>query len=345
MNGKQAYRAAGVDIDQGNAAARRYAALAKGTHRPGVLGGIGGFAGGFELDLAKYPRPVLVSGTDGVGTKIKVAMATGRHDSIGIDCVAMSVNDILTCGAEPLFFLDYLAVHALDVDVAADIVGGVAKGCAEAGCALIGGETAEMSDLYVAGEYDLAGTAVGVVNKDELVDGSRVKPGDQVIGLVSNGLHSNGFSLVRKLIAQRGLSWTDVVPEWGCTVADELLKPTRIYVKPVRALLESGIDIKAMAHVTGGGIPENLPRSLPAGVAARINRHAWPTQPVFDWLLAESGLAFAEAATIWNMGIGYVLVVAAEAAEEAVGKLRSLGQDAYVIGDIVPGSPSVLWEE
>jgi phosphoribosylformylglycinamidine cyclo-ligase len=345
MNGKQAYRAAGVDIDQGNAAARRYAALAKSTYRPGVLGGIGGFAGGFELDLTKYPRPVLVSGTDGVGTKIKVAMATGRHDTIGIDCVAMSVNDILTCGAEPLFFLDYLAVHALDVDVAAAIVGGVAKGCAEAGCALIGGETAEMSDLYAAGEYDLAGTAVGVVNRDQLVDGSRVVPGDRVIGLASNGLHSNGYSLVRKLISERGLAWTDVVPEWGCTVADELLKPTRIYVKPVRALLDSGIGIKAMAHITGGGLPENLPRSLPQGAAARIVSHAWPTQPVFDWLLAESGLAFADAATIWNMGIGYVLVVAADEADKAIGMLRDLGQDAWVIGDIVPGAPSVLWEE
>ncbi|GMA50308.1 phosphoribosylformylglycinamidine cyclo-ligase [Alicyclobacillus contaminans] len=344
MNGKQAYQAAGVDIDRGNAAAKRYAGLARATRRPEVLGGIGGFSGGFLLNLQKYPEPVLVSGTDGVGTKLHIAFATGRHDTVGVDCVAMSVNDILTSGAEPLFFLDYLAVQRLDVDVAAAVVAGVAEGCKQAGCALIGGETAEMSDLYQVGQYDLAGTAIGVVNRPDLVDGRAIVPGDVVIGLESNGVHSNGYSLVRKLLAEAGVDWNDSLPGWRGTVADELLRPTAIYVSAVQAVRSVGVVIKGMAHITGGGLPENLPRCLPDGVAAVLQADAWPRPAVFDWLMQQSGLPFTEAAAVWNLGIGYVLVVAANAADATLDALAQAGQAAHRIGRIISGSPSVQWE-
>ncbi|MCF8566323.1 phosphoribosylformylglycinamidine cyclo-ligase [Alicyclobacillus tolerans] len=337
------YQAAGVDIDAGNAAASRYARLAKRTVRPEVIGGIGGFAGGFALDIQKYPSPVLISGADGVGTKLKVAFAANKHDTIGIDCVAMCVNDILTTGAEPLFFLDYLAVGKLDVEAAEAIVAGVAEGCAQSGCALIGGETAEMPDMYTDGEYDLAGTAVGVVNRPDIVDGNRIASGDAVIGLASNGVHSNGFSLVRKILRDNGISFGDTLPGWRGTVAEELLQPTRIYVKSVLALKNAGVDIKGMAHITGGGLIDNVPRCLPESLAAKIQVGSWQVPPVFEWLREQSDLSFEEANRIWNMGVGFVLVVSQQDVERAVEMLRRSGETPAVIGQIVEGPRAVVW--
>lgn len=338
------YKQAGVDIDAGNEAAKRYAKIGKMAGRPEVIGGIGGFSGGFRLDVTKYPEPLLVSGTDGVGTKIKVAFATNRHDTIGIDCVAMCVNDILTSGAEPLFFLDYLAVNALDVDVAEAVVSGVAKGCQEAGCALIGGETAEMGDVYKRGDYDLAGTAVGVVNAPFAINGSAMAKGDVIIGLASNGVHSNGYSLVRKLLLDAGVDYDDELPGFRGTVGDELLTPTAIYVKPVHQLLQSGVNIRGMAHITGGGLVDNLPRTMPDGLSARLRVGSWHVQPVFEWLQKQAGMSFTEAARVWNMGVGYVVVVAREEVEAALSILAKAGQTATVIGEMVAGDGTVLWE-
>lgn len=334
MTKRDLYKEAGVNIDAGNEAATRYTGIAAATRRNGVFGRLGGFSGGFELDVQKYPQPILVSGTDGVGTKLKVAFATGRHDSIGIDCVAMCVNDILTSGAEPLYFLDYLAVGTLDVDVAAAIVAGVATGCMQADCALIGGETAEMPDVYQAGEYDLAGFAAGVVNKSAVIDGSTIVAGDVIIGLASNGVHSNGFSLIRKLIHAANLDWETSLPGWRGSIADELLRPTRIYVQPVRALLAAGVTIKGMAHVTGGGLADNVPRCLPAGVHAEILRDSWAMPPVFTWLLEQSGQSFEDAARIWNLGIGYVLVVSVLDAEHVMTLLSEQGETCFAIGQV-----------
>lgn len=338
------YKQAGVDIDAGNEAAKRYAKIGKMAGRPEVIGGIGGFSGGFRLDVTKYPEPLLVSGTDGVGTKIKVAFATNRHDTIGIDCVAMCVNDILTSGAEPLFFLDYLAVNTLDVDVAEAVVSGVAKGCQEAGCALIGGETAEMGDVYKRGDYDLAGTAVGVVNASAAINGSAMVKGDVIIGLASNGVHSNGYSLVRKLLLDAGVGYGDELPGFRGTVGDELLTPTAIYVKPVHQLLENGVNIRGMAHITGGGLVDNLPRTIPDGLSARLRVGSWHVRPVFEWLQKQAGMSFTEAARVWNMGVGYVVVVPREEADAALAILAKAGQTATVIGEIVPGDGTVLWE-
>ncbi|QSO46960.1 phosphoribosylformylglycinamidine cyclo-ligase [Alicyclobacillus mengziensis] len=338
------YKQAGVDIDAGNEAAKRYAKIGKMAGRPEVIGGIGGFSGGFRLDVTKYPEPLLVSGTDGVGTKIKVAFATNRHDTIGIDCVAMCVNDILTSGAEPLFFLDYLAVNTLDVDVAEAVVSGVAKGCQEAGCALIGGETAEMGDVYKRGDYDLAGTAVGVVNASAAINGSAMTKGDVIIGLASNGVHSNGYSLVRKLLLDAGVGYGDELPGFRGTVGDELLTPTAIYVKPVHQLLENGVNIRGMAHITGGGLVDNLPRTIPDGLSARLRVGSWHVRPVFEWLQKQAGMSFTEAARVWNMGVGYVVVVPREEADAALAILAKAGQTATVIGEIVPGDGTVLWE-
>lgn len=339
------YREAGVNVDLGNEAARRYADVAKRTNRPGVLGGVGGFAGGFMLDVAKYPQPVLVSGTDGVGTKLAVAAATGRHSTIGIDCVAMCVNDILCMGAEPLYFLDYLATGALDVNLAEAVVAGVAEGCREAGCALIGGETAEMPGMYQPGEYDIAGFAVGVVNADKVVDGSTVRPGDIVLGLASNGLHSNGFSLVRKLVEQAGVRWDEHLPGWRGSVADELLRPTRIYVQAVLAALAAGLPIRAMAHITGGGLVDNLPRVLPAGLGARLSFDTWERPGVFDWLIRQSGMTLSEAARVWNLGIGFTVVVPVEAVGEVSDFLTDEGELVTPIGRIEAcDGDRIVWE-
>ncbi len=343
------YREAGVNIDAGNEAAKRYSNIAARTIRSGMLGGIGGFAGGFELDVAKYPNPVLMSGTDGVGTKLKIAFATNRHDTIGIDCVAMCANDILTSGAEPLFFLDYLAVGRLDVDVAAAIVDGVAIGCEQAGCGLVGGETAEMPDVYQDGEYDLAGTVVGVVNKSDIIAGTDMGPGDAIIGLMSNGVHSNGYSLVRKLVREAGLDWNDSVNGWRGTVADELLRPTRIYVKSILALRDEGVPIRGMAHITGGGLVDNVPRCLADGLCAEIVPRSWPKPAVFDWLAAAADMSFEDAARVWNMGIGYVVVVPVTEAERTMEILSEAGEICFVIGQTARASVGkdkrVVWKE
>lgn len=326
-----AYRAAGVDIDAGNEAARRYAAVAKATLRQGVLGALGGFAGGFAIDTERYPQPVLFSGTDGVGTKLKVAFATGRHDTIGIDCVAMCVNDILTSGADPLYFLDYLATGQLDVDVAEQVVAGVARGCEQSGAALIGGETAEMPGMYAVGEYDVAGFAVGVANRPDIIDGSTIQADDVVIGLAASGFHSNGYSLIRKLVAEAGLDWNDPWPDASMSVADVLLQPTRIYVSAVERLRAASVDIRGMAHLTGGGWPENLPRCLPQGLRIAATMGSWPVPAPFTWLQAQAQMTFAEAARVWNMGIGYAVIVRPQVADEVIRVLAEAGVDAWKV--------------
>lgn len=333
------YRDAGVDIDAGNALVERIKPIARRTRRPGVLGGLGGFGGFFELPTERYRQPVLVSGTDGVGTKLLLAQQMDRHDSIGIDLVAMCVNDLLVTGAEPLYFLDYFACGKLDVDVAASVIDGIGRGCEQAGCALIGGETAEMPGMYQPGEYDLAGFAVGVVEKDAIIDGSQVRAGDVVLGLASSGLHSNGYSLARKVLERSGLSLDS--PFGDGTLGMTLLTPTRIYAKPLQTLLQS-VPVKAMAHITGGGLPENLPRVLPNGLAARIQTKAWPRPAIFDWLQVEGHIDDAEMYRTFNCGIGMALVVAAEQAEPALATLQSVGETAFRLGEIVPRQGSAV---
>ncbi|MDR0673462.1 MAG: phosphoribosylformylglycinamidine cyclo-ligase [Zoogloeaceae bacterium] len=326
------YRDAGVDIDAGDALVAHIRPLAKKTLREGVLGGIGGFGALFEVPK-RYREPVLVSGTDGVGTKLKLAFLLDRHDSVGQDLVAMSVNDILVQGAEPLFFLDYFACGKLDVATAARVIGGVAHGCALAGCALIGGETAEMPDMYPEGEYDLAGFAVGVAEKSRLIDGSDIAPGDVVLGLASSGAHSNGYSLIRKIV-ERANPEMDAPLAGGETLADALMAPTRIYVKPVLALLEK-VAVKGMAHITGGGLLENVPRVLPGNVVATLERSAWPRPPLFDWLRQEGRVAETEMHRVFNCGVGMVIIVNREAADPALACLRQNGETAWRIGQIV----------
>ncbi len=330
------YRDAGVDIDAGDALVDRIGPLARRTMREGVLAGIGGFGALFELPR-RYREPVLVSGTDGVGTKLRLAFALDGHDTVGIDLVAMSVNDILVQGAEPLFFLDYFACGTLDVDVAARVIAGIARGCEQAGCALIGGETAEMPDMYPPGEYDLAGFAVGAVEKSEIIDGSRIGPGDVVLGLASSGAHSNGYSLVRRVIER---AWGSIdAPQMnddfhGRRFADVVLAPTRIYVRAVRALLGE-VAVKGIAHITGGGLLENVPRVLPDGVQAVLQRDAWLRPPLFDWLQREGAIAEAEMHRVFNCGIGMVVVVSSEDAATAESTLRSGGETVYRVGEIV----------
>jgi phosphoribosylformylglycinamidine cyclo-ligase len=324
------YRDAGVDIDAGDALVEAIKPFAKRTMRPEVLAGIGGFGALFELSK-KYREPVLVSGTDGVGTKLRVAFMLGRHDTVGIDLVAMSVNDILVQGAEPLFFLDYFACGKLDVAVATEVVSGIARGCELAGCALIGGETAEMPGMYPDGEYDLAGFAVGVAEKSRLIDGRAIGVGDVVLGLASSGAHSNGYSLVRKILARTAL---DLGADFhGRPLADVLLEPTRIYVKSLLALMRD-LPVKGCAHITGGGLVENVPRVLPEGVSAVIERRAWPRPPLFDWLQEEGGVADGEMHRVFNCGIGMVVVVAEGDATRAVELLETVGETVYRIGRI-----------
>jgi phosphoribosylformylglycinamidine cyclo-ligase len=324
------YRDAGVDIDAGDALVEAIKPFAKRTLRPEILAGIGGF-GALSRIPEKYREPVLVSGTDGVGTKLKLAFQLKRHDTVGIDLVAMSVNDVLTQGAEPLFFLDYFACGRLDVAVATEVVRGIARGCELAGCALIGGETAEMPGMYAEGEYDLAGFAVGVVERTAIIDGRDIAPGDAVLGLASSGAHSNGYSLVRRILER---SKPDLRADFhGRPLGEALLEPTRIYVKPVLALMEE-MRVKGLAHITGGGLVENLPRVLPETVKAVISRSAWTLPPLFRWLQREGGVADAEMLRVFNCGIGMALVVGAEHADTAERTLASGGETVFRIGRI-----------
>jgi phosphoribosylformylglycinamidine cyclo-ligase len=328
------YREAGVDIDAGNALVERIKPLVKRSFRPEVMGGLGGFGALFNLS-GKYREPVLVSGTDGVGTKLKLAQQTGRHDTIGIDLVGMCVNDVLVQGAEPLFFLDYFATGKLDIDTAAAVIGGIARGCELAGCALIGGETAEMPDMYPPGEYDLAGFTVGAVEHSKLIDGSRVRSGDLLIGIASSGPHSNGYSLIRKIYARAGAP-SDLSIGDG-TLIDALMAPTTIYVKPVLDLL-AGQPISAMSHITGGGLSENIIRVVPEQLGVRIDTSAWPQPPVFDWLQREGSVADAEMWRTFNCGIGFVLIVSADQASAVESQLDRQALQHWRIGEVVTAS-------
>lgn len=334
---KMTYKSAGVDIDAGDELVRRIGPMAKKTFRPEVLTDLGSFGALFNLDKSKYNDPVLVSGTDGVGTKLKLAFMTGTHDTVGIDLVAMCVNDILTLGAEPLFFLDYFATGRLELGVAESVIKGIADGCKEAGCALIGGETAEMPGFYPDGEYDLAGFAVGIVDKADIINGSTIEAGDAVIGLPSSGLHSNGYSLARKvLIEKAGISVAQQVTELGTTLGRALLMPTKIYVSACMALKKS-LKIKGMAHITGGGITGNLPRIFQPGISAEIKMGSWPVPPVFRMIEQQGNVPFEEMYKTFNMGIGYIIVVAEKDADAAITTLSSTGSDAYRIGSITKG--------
>ena len=304
------------------------------TFRPGVLAGIGGFGGLFALGGGKFQDPVLVSSTDGVGTKLKIANLCEKHDTIGIDLVAMCVNDIVVCGAHPLFFLDYFATGGLDLEVATDVVRGIAKGCEIAKCSLIGGETAEMPGLYQAGDYDIAGFVVGICERDRLIDGSEIRVGDKLIGLASSGVHSNGFSLVRKVcFEEMKLSVGDYVDEFGCTLGEELLRPTRIYTEPLLNLIKN-FKVKGLVHITGGGIIENIPRVLPNGCKAVINKKSWQVLPVFEFLQKNGNISPFEMCRTFNCGIGMVVVVEAKQVDDAMQQLIALGETPYLIGEI-----------
>lgn len=326
------YKDAGVDIDAGNELVNKIKPYAAKTHRPGVLAGLGGFGSLFELPVDRYRHPVLVSATDGVGTKLKLAMTLGTHETIGIDLVAMCVNDLVVQGAEPLFFLDYYATGKLHVDVAADVIKGIAAGCEQAGAALVGGETAEMPGIYQMDEYDLAGFAVGIVEKDALIDGSKVTPGDTIIGLGSSGAHSNGYSLIRKIV---DVTDADLLKRFnGKTLGEALLEPTRIYVKPLLALMGQ-VDVHAMAHITGGGFIENLPRVLPDRCAAVIEQGAWPMPKIFDWIMDNGNVEEQEMLRTFNCGIGMMVVVNEADADKTIDALTQQGEKAYRIGNIV----------
>jgi len=335
------YRDAGVDIDAGDALVERIKPLVRRTARPEVLAGIGGFGAMVELPAGRYRRPVLVSGTDGVGTKLRLAIETGRHDSIGIDLVAMCVNDVVVQGAEPLFFLDYYATGHLNVDIAATVIGGIVEGCAQAGAALVGGETAEMPGMYQGEDYDLAGFCVGVVEKEAIIDGSRVGAGDAVIGLASSGPHSNGYSLIRKLVALAAA--TPATQLAGRPLFDQLLTPTRIYVKSLLELIGT-LPVHALAHITGGGLTDNIPRVLHSGLEVVLQRRSWPRQPVFDWLAQSGAIADAEMHRTFNCGIGMVAIVAEERAADAVRVLERAGEHAMVIGEVRRGERGVVIE-
>jgi phosphoribosylformylglycinamidine cyclo-ligase len=328
------YKQAGVDVEAGREFVDNIRNLVVSTHRPEVLGGLGGFSGLFALPSG-YKEPVLVSGTDGVGTKLKLANTLNCHHTVGIDLVAMCVNDVLTSGAEPIFFLDYLATGKLNQQQLTEVVSGIAQGCRLAGCALIGGETAEMPGFYPPGEYDLAGFCVGVVEKSLILDGSQVKVGDVAIGLESSGIHSNGFSLVRKVIDECNISLQDSLDFWGQkSLAELLLTPTKIYVKPILAAAKSGLEIHGMAHITGGGLPENLPRCLPEGMSININRSSWEVPPIFRWI-SEVGNVNEEAMfNTFNMGIGFVVLVSPTQVEMAIDWFVSQGIKAYCLGKV-----------
>ncbi len=337
------YRQAGVDVEAGRAFVQQIRSLVESTYRPEVLGKLGGFSGFVELP-AGYREPVLVSGTDGVGTKLKLAQQADRHDTVGIDLVAMCVNDVLTCGAEPLFFLDYLATGKLAPEQLTQVVAGISSGCRLAGCALVGGETAEMPGFYQPGEYDLAGFCVGIVEKSQILDGSAVQVGDVAVGLASAGLHSNGYSLVRKIIELTGHQLMDRPNELGGrTLAEELLTPTQIYVKPVLSALRSGLEIHGMAHITGGGLPENLPRCLAADQSIRIEVDRWEIPPVFEWLASRGAVAPLEMFNTFNMGIGYVLLVPSSQVESTIQWFTAQELPAYAIGEVIAGAGELVF--
>jgi len=335
------YKAAGVDIDAASESVDMIKKWVQRTQRPEVLAGIGSFGGFFALDTVKYKEPVLVSGTDGVGTKLRIAQMMGVHDTVGIDLVAMCVNDILVHGAEPLFFLDYIALGKLHPPVVEALVKGVSLGCEQAGCALIGGETAEMPGFYKEDEYDLAGFTVGAVERSRLIDGSAVKAGDVIIGLPSTGIHSNGYSLVRKvLLEQAGLKLDQYISELGRTLGEELITPTRIYVKTALAVVEE-LSVRAMAHITGGGIPENLPRVLPDGLGAEINSQAWEPPAIFHLIQELGRVEKEEMYRTFNMGIGYIFITSSEQRDDALKCLRIKGEKPIVLGSVLPGSEGV----
>ncbi len=338
------YRQAGVDVEAGRAFVQQIRNAVESTYRPEVLGKLGGFSGFFELPKG-YQEPVLVSGTDGVGTKLKLAHQCDRHDTVGIDLVAMCVNDVLTCGAEPLFFLDYLATGKLNPAQLAQVVSGISNGCRLAGCALVGGETAEMPGFYQAGEYDLAGFCVGIVEKSRILDGSQVQLGDVAIGLASSGIHSNGYSLVRKIVETTGHQLSDRPTELGgVTLAEALLAPTQIYVKPILAAQKSGLEIHGMAHITGGGLPENLPRCLGVNQSIRVDATAWSIPPIFDWLANRGSVAPIDMFNTFNMGIGYVVIVPPSQVEQTLQWFKQQALPAWAIGEVIAGEGELILE-
>ncbi|MDI6889994.1 MAG: phosphoribosylformylglycinamidine cyclo-ligase [Thermodesulfovibrionales bacterium] len=343
MSSELTYKKSGVDIYEGDRFVSLISPMAKRTFRPEVMTEIGFFSALFKLDLTRYKEPVLVSGTDGVGTKLKIAFMMDRHDIIGIDLVAMCVNDILTAGAEPLFFLDYLATGKLHAEKALKVIEGIVKGCKEAGCSLIGGETAEMPGFYPEGEYDVAGFSVGIVEKEKIINGSSIREGDVIIGLASNGLHSNGYSLVRRLFFNLKKMGVDTyIPDLGTTLGEELLRPTRIYVKAFMTLRDN-FEIKGMAHITGGGIPGNLPRILPEGTGANIRIGSWPVPPIFDLIKKIGNIADEEMKRTFNMGIGYIMVASEEVSERVVSLLNAAGYKVFIIGNIEKGGKGVRY--
>jgi len=337
------YREAGVDVEAGRAFVQRIRNLVNRTHRPEVLGGIGGFSGLFQLPTG-YQEPVMVSGTDGVGTKLKLAQQLDRHNTIGIDLVAMCVNDVLTCGAEPLFFLDYLATGKLNPEQLEAVVEGVSTGCQEAGCALLGGETAEMPGFYQPGEYDLAGFCVGIVEKSRIVDGSQVQVGDLAIALPSSGIHSNGYSLVRKILEISGLSLNDAPPLLnGATLGEALLTPTRLYVKPILAALRANLPIHGMAHITGGGLPENLPRCLAPNQAIQVDPTTWTAPPLFQWLQQTGSVETLEMFNTFNMGVGFVVLVPPDEVPTVLEFFKGQNLAAWAIGSVIEGDGGLIF--
>lgn len=335
------YREAGVDVEAGRAFVGRIRSLVQSTHRPEVLGGLGGFSGWFQLPTG-YQEPVLVSGTDGVGTKLKLAQTLNSHHTVGIDLVAMCVNDVLTSGAEPLFFLDYLATGQLNPEQLTQVVEGIAQGCRESGCALLGGETAEMPGFYQLGEYDLAGFCVGIVEKSQLLDGSQVQLGDVAIGLASLGVHSNGFSLVRKIVERSHVNLQDSSSFDTKTLGEVLLTPTRIYVKSVLTARRAGLEIHSMAHITGGGLPENLPRCLSPSQSIQINPNSWEIPPIFQWLATAGEVSPVDMFNTFNMGIGFVLIVPPEQASQTISWFESQQIPAYALGEVITGSGELI---
>lgn len=336
-NNPISYRDAGVDIEAGNALVRKIGPLTHSTRRAGVMGSLGGFGALFDLKAEGWTDPVLVSGTDGVGTKLMLAFATGRHDTIGIDLVAMCANDVLAQGAEPLFFLDYFATGKLESDVAEAVISGIAEGCKQAGCALVGGETAEMPGMYPAGHYDLAGFVVGAVERENILPSlETMTPGDQLIGIMSSGPHANGYSLIRKVIERAGLDYGDPAPfEPSLSLGEALLSPTRLYSDAALPLIRSG-RVKGLAHITGGGLTENTPRMCPNHLRPIINRDAWTPPPVFDWLQNEGGIEIDEMHKTFNMGIGMVFAVSQDTADQVMQTLTDLGETPAIIGELVP---------